>query len=276
MALVATDEKAAVTQLAVVTVRRHSESGFYFSIVRLAVCVIVVALPLVIANSQTQNVPDQTHSKSPDTSPPPSQSAAASRSIQEEKHVRLFWIIPTYSVSNSRVPSRLSSHDKFHLFVKNATDPYTLGYTAFEAGISQAGDDSSGYGQGAAGYGKRLAAGLADETSSRFFTTYFFASLFRQDPRYFRGGSGPFKYRLRHALIRPLVTQTDSGRKAFNWSGLVGKTAASSLSNAYYPDNDRGLSPTLKRVAFAIPFSMLDHVIDEFGPDLERHFLRKK
>jgi len=200
--------------------------------------------------------------------------ASASSPGSPEKHPRLFWIIPTYSVSSSKLPSLLSPHDKFRLFVKNATDPYNLGYTAFMAGVAQA-SDVSAYGPGAAGYGKRLGAGLADETSAGFFTTFLFPSLLHQDPRYFRQGFGPFKSRLEHALIRPVATRKDSGGHAFNWSGL-GSIAASSLSNAYYPEGDRGVSPTFARVGWGVPFSALDHVIDEFGPDLEKLFLRKR
>jgi hypothetical protein len=196
--------------------------------------------------------------------------------VHHEKHSRLFWIVPTYSVSNSKLPSLLSPHDKFRLFVRNAIDPYTLGYTAFAAGLAQANNDLSGYGQGAAGYGKRLGAGLADEASAGFFTTFVFPSLLNQDPRYFRQGSGPFKYRLAHAMIRPVVTRKGSGGHAFNWSGLLGSIAASSLSNAYYPAGDRGPGPTFRRVGWGIPFSAIDHLIDEFGPDLERRFLGKK
>jgi len=196
--------------------------------------------------------------------------------VIQEKHPRLFWIMPTYTVSNNKLPISLSSGEKFRLLLKNETDPFALTFTAFSAGVQQANNDLSGYGQGAAGYGKRLGAGLADETSSGFFCTYLFASLLHQDPRYFRQGSGPFKSRLAHAVIRPLVTRKDSGGHTFNWSGLLGHIAASSMSNVYYPATDRGVEPTFKRVATGIPFSVIDHVIDEFGPDLEKKFLRRK
>jgi hypothetical protein len=196
--------------------------------------------------------------------------------VTQEKHPRLFWIIPTYTVSYSNLPTPLNSAAKFRLFFKNTTDPFTVTYTVFSAGIQQGNNGLPGYGQGAAGYGKRLGAGLADETSSGFFRTYLFPSVLRQDPRYFREGAGPFKNRLAHAIIRPAVTRTDSGRRAFDWSGILGLVAASSLSNAYYPAADRGVEPTFKRVAMGIPFSVIDHLIDEFGPDLERKFLRKK
>ena len=66
------------------------------------------------------------------------------------------------------------------------------------------------------------------------------------------------------------MTQKDSGGLTFNWSGLLGSIAASSLSNVYYPATDRGVAPTFHRVAMGVPFSVIDHLIDEFGPDLQK------
>ena len=149
-------------------------------------------------------------------------------------------------------------------------------YTAFGAGIQQASNSLSEYGQGAAGYGKRLGARLADETSAGFFRTYLFPSVLHHDPHYFRKASGPLKERLMNAIVRPIVTRKDSGGRTVDWPGLLGATASSSLSNVYYPAADRGIEPTFKRVATSIPFNVIDHLIDEFGPDLEKKFLRRK
>ena len=195
-------------------------------------------------------------------------------STDQEKHPRLFWVMPTYAVSNSRLPGSLSSREKFRLSVQNTTDPFTFGDIAVNAGVQQAKNNLAGYGQGAAGYGKRIGAGLADQASASFFKTYLFPSLLHQDPRYFRQGSGPFKRRLANAMTRPVVTRNDSGRRGFNWAELLGGIAASSFSNAYYPASNSGVGPTFRRVATGIPFSMIDHLIDEFGPDVQRKFLR--
>ena len=258
------------------TLRLVSDLSF---ILRLNLYTLFVLLLFLPTKAPTQESPFifPENAKADGTDAAASVEVAPAASLgNQENHPRLFWIIPTYSISNGTLPSLLSPHDKFRLFVKNATDPYTLGYTAVMAGVAQASGDPPGYGQGATGYGKRLGAGLADEASAGFFTTFLFPSLLHQDPRYFRQASGPFKTRLAHALIRPVVTRKDSGGHAFNWSGLLGSVAASSLSNAYYPAEDRGVGPTFTRVAWGVPFGALDHVIDEFGPDLERLFLRKK
>ena len=213
---------------------------------------------------------------SPEIATPLQQIAPTQTPGLQERHPRLFGIVPTHSVSNSKFPISLSSAEKFHLFLKNTTDPFTLTYTAFNAGLQQADNDLSGFGQGAAGYGKRLGAGFADEASAGFFQDYLFPSLLRQDPRYFRQGSGSFKSRLAHAIIRPVVTRQDSGAHVFNWSGILGSIVATSLSNAYYPATDRGVESTFKRITTGVPLTVIDHLIDEFGPDLEKRFLQRK
>ena len=237
---------------------------------------LLLLLSSVVRAQEIPNPLEETQkAKSAEAVPTVLQVTPAQRPGLQEEHPRLFWIIPTYKVSNSKAPVSMSSPEKFRLFVRNTTDPSTITYAAFTAGIKQADNRLSGYGQGAAGYGKRLGAGLANATSAGFFRTFLFASLFHEDPRYFRQGSGPSKNRLEYAMIRPVVTRKDSGGRAFNWSGLLGSIAASSLSNVYYPETDRGVGPTFRRAATGIPISVIDNLIHEFGPDLERKFLQK-
>jgi hypothetical protein len=160
-------------------------------------------------------------------------------------------------LSKSSQLSPLTASGKWRLFVKSETDPFTFGWVAFEAGIAQANNDLPGYGQGAAEFGKRFGAGLADQTAGGFYGTFLFPCVLHQDPRYYRMGSGPFKKRLGHALIRPVLTHKDSGAPAFNWSGTLGSIATSSLSNAHYPEGSRGVGATFSRVAMSLPFSMI-------------------
>ena len=201
---------------------------------------------------------------------------SADSAKHEEGRSHLFRIFPTNTVANSESTSPLTARDKWRLFVKDKTDPYTFGWIAFNAGLEQASNDFPEYGHGGAGYAKRFGAALADNTAAGFFATFLFPSLLHQDPRYHRMGTGAFQKRLEHALIRPILTQKDSGGLAFNWSGILGSLAASGLSNAYYPERDRGVGQTFSRVGTGIPFSMIDQVINEFGPDLQRKVFRRK
>jgi hypothetical protein len=44
----------------------------------------------------------------------------------EEEHPCLFWILPTYSVAESKSARPLTARGKFRLFVKDKTDPFTI------------------------------------------------------------------------------------------------------------------------------------------------------
>jgi len=122
---------------------------FYFFSVLLLLSSVVRAQEIPNPLEETQKA------KSAEAVPPVLQVTPAQRPGLQEEHPRLFWIIPTYKVSNSKAPVSMSSPEKFRLFVRNTTDPSTITYAAFTAGIKQADNKLSGYGQGAAGYGKR-------------------------------------------------------------------------------------------------------------------------
>ncbi len=209
------------------------------------------------------------------SAPTATQTLSPKSAAIEEEHPRLFWIIPTYTVTNSKQHIPLTARGKWRLYEQNETDPFTYVWVAFEAGLAQANNDLPGYGQGASGYGKRFGAGFADQATGGFFGTFFFSTILHQDPRYYRLGSGSFKNRLGHALIRPVLTHTDEGRRAFNLAGILGSIARSTLSNAYYPEGDRGVGPTFSRVGMSFPSSMIDELIDEFGPDLQNKIFGK-
>jgi hypothetical protein len=57
---------------------------------------------------------------------------------------------------------------------------------------------------------------------------------------------------------------------------MLGSLATNSLSNAYYPEANRGVGPTFSRVAMSIPSRVIDELVNEFGPDLEKKLFGKK
>jgi len=238
---------------------------------------LLLAASVSRAQESPQAKPDETQAPGAEKSAPSSsgQPPPADHNNREE-HPRLFWIIPTYHVSNIKSPQPLSAREKFRIVENDMTDPFTYAGIALDAGIGQAQNDLAGYGQGAAGYGKRFGAGLGDTASSTFFEAFFFPALLHQDPRYFRKGFGPFKARLAHALVRPVVTRKDSGGNDFNWSGILGRLAACGLSNTYYPKTDTGADVVFSRAAIGTALSATSSMLNEFGPDVERWLLGRK
>ena len=167
----------------------------------------------------------------------------------------------------------LKPKDKFWLSVQESYDPLTILNAGFNAGIGQAENTDHSYGQGAAGYGKRLGANFAGQASSQFFTVFAYPLLFSEDPRYYRLAHGSGGKRLLHAMGHVFVAHKDEdGRPMFNFSEWLGTTSAVVLSNTYRPDNKRGFAPAAQNIGLSVASDMGFNVLREFWPEVARKF----
>jgi hypothetical protein len=164
----------------------------------------------------------------------------AAEQIKAEEKQRLLGIVPNFYVSYVSDPAPLTAKQKFSLAAHDTLDWTSFLGISVTAGIEQANNAFAGYGNGAAGYGKRWAAKFGDGRSSDLLGHAVFPSLFHQDPRYFYQGTGTTRSRLMHALSHPFVARSDSGHLMPNYSYLLGDMCSGALSNAYYPHADRG------------------------------------
>ena len=202
--------------------------------------------------------------------------------IQREKEIekkeqsqKALGIVPMFSVTDRQNAPPLSPGAKFHLMTRTFTDPFIYVAVAAQAGLGQANNSFAEYGQGASGYGKRYAANFADSASSNFFCNFFYPVLFKQDPRYFRMGEGPIKKRMWYAVEQVFLSRQDSGRRTFSYSNVLGGITAGTLSNAYYPQEDRGVGLTASRTGIAFLYGGLGNLAVEFWPDIDRHVIHK-
>jgi Carboxypeptidase regulatory-like domain len=166
----------------------------------------------------------------------------AAEQIKAEEKQRLFGIVPNFYVSYAKNPAPLTSKQKLSLATHDTLDWTSWIAISATAGIEQAQNTYAGYGQGAAGYGKRWAAQFGDGRSSDYLSHYVFASLFHEDPRYFYQGTGTFKSRLYHAVSNAWIARGDNGRNVTNYAYILGAVGSGALSNAYYPHADRGFN----------------------------------
>jgi hypothetical protein len=241
------------------------------------VLLLACALGAAAQNSGAAQSPAQ--GPTPQTTGQQPSDAEARKKAEEEREIqrkeqsqRILSVIPNFGTTDRQAPPPLTPAQKFHLFRKSAFDPVELGVTGMQAGISQAEDEFPEYGQGAAGYGKRYGATLADEVSSSFFTDYFYPVLFKEDPRYFRLGHGSIKRRLGYAVKQEVICHTDSGDRSPSWENAFGAITSGALSNAYYPSSDRGFGLTMSRSGISAAYGTLGAVVDEFYPDIQ-HWL---
>jgi hypothetical protein len=193
---------------------------------------------------------------------------------KKEKSQRMLGL-PQFTVTDRKHALPLTPKEKFHLFYRTAFDPAQFVLVGLESGISQADNSFPGYGQGAAGYGKRYGAAFADQLSSGFFSNFAYPTLLKEDPRYFRLGEGSTKRRFAYALAQVVVGHKDNGRRTFNWSNVLGAITAGGISNAYYPQDDRGFGLTVDRAGISLLYGGLGALGSEFWPDIHRKLFHR-
>ena len=184
--------------------------------------------------------------------------------VHLEEQQRVLGIVPNFYVvydSQNAVP--LSTKLKFKLAMRVSADPVTLVGIGLFAGMQQAGSTPN-YVEGAKGYGQRFGAASAGAFSDILIGGAVLPSLLHQDPRYFYQGTGTTSSRLKHALFSPFICRGDNGRSQVNVSTLGGDLAASALTQAYYPDSNRGVRFVLGDFAIDTGERMLSSVMQEF------------
>lgn len=194
---------------------------------------------------------------------------------EEQESKRILWIIPNYKTAPTIDNFKpLTAKEKFHVASEDAFDRGTFALAAAFAGESQLNNSNRSFGQGAAGYGQYLGTAYADFVIGDYMTDAIFPTLLHQDPRYFRKGSGTGWSRLGYAVGQIFLTHGDSGRVQFNYSEIVGNSAAVAISTAYYRDN-RTAGDAGQKLGAQIGVDMAANVLKEFWPDLQRKFRRK-
>ena len=185
--------------------------------------------------------------------------------IHVEEEQRLFGVVPNYYVSYVPDAAPLNTRQKFRLGWKFAVNPFFLGISGLTAGIEQANNSFSGYGQGAQGYAKRFGATYADFFSGTFFGNAVFPALLKQDPRYFYKGTGSKKSRFFYAVANAVICKGDNGHWQPNYSSILGSLAAGGLSKLYYPASSRnGVGLTFENSLIGVGGSAMSAVVEEF------------
>ena len=193
------------------------------------------------------------------------QTEVAEEQVKVEEKQRVLGAIPNFYVSYVPDAAPLTSKQKFKLAWKTVVDPFTFVVVGGAAGIEQAQNHFSGYGQGAQGYGKRYGAGYTDTVAGTFIGAAILPSLLKQDPRYFYKGSGSKPSRFLYAIANSYICKGDNGRWQTNYSNILGSLAAGGISNLYYPAQDRnGAGLTFENGAIGIGATAVDNLLQEF------------
>lgn len=209
-----------------------------------------------------------------------SQSSSGSAPCEaiEPKNDRIFGVLPNYRTVEKPLQDipPLTAKEKFKLAAEDSFDPYAYPIAGVFAGFAQTRNDPKSWGEESWGpFAKRYAASFADQTDENMMTEAVVPALFKQDPRYFRLGSGGFFKRTGYALSRIVVTRTDAGGAALNFSEVLGAGASSAMSNLYYPPENRTLSNNLSQWGVLVGEDAFFNVLKEYWPDIRHKVLRR-
>lgn len=122
-------------------------------------------------------------------------------------------------------------------YVFDAFGPYPLLGAAFAAGLNQSSNSPPEWGQGGAGYGKRIGSAFgiaATATTAR----YGLARVFKEDTLYYSCACKGIFPRLKHAAISTLTARAgQDGHRVFSVPGLLGPYAGSFTAvYGWYPN----------------------------------------
>lgn len=234
-----------------------------------------------------------TRQPSQDSVKPDSAKSGASQQQSGTSKDRLFFTLPNFlTLENAGQLPPLTGKQKYAVVARGSFDYVQIPWYGFLSTVSQAEDSEPGLGQGWEGYGKRFATAFADGTIENFMVGAVFPTMLKQDPRYYQLGHGSFGHRTWYAATRNVVTLTDSGKKQFNYSEVVGGMFSAAISTfTYHPrshlfttttpgvyrfvPSDRTLDNAVKVWAVQYGYDTMTLVVKEFWPDIRRILLHK-
>jgi Carboxypeptidase regulatory-like domain len=189
----------------------------------------------------------------------------AQEELKEEETQRVLGVIPNFYVTYVPDAPPLTRKQKYSLAWKSSIDPVTLLAVGAFAGVEQATNSFSGYGQGAQGYAKRYGAGFADSFIGTMIGGAILPAWWKQDPRYFYKGIGTTRSRALYAVANAVICKGDNGHWQANYSAIIGGLAAGGISNLYYPASSRdGATLTFENALIDTGLSAVGNLFQEF------------
>jgi hypothetical protein len=178
-------------------------------------------------------------------------------------------------VGAAQTPDPDTWQSKLSFHASTAYSPWSLAGTAAYTGLLQGIDFPREWGQGAQGYGKRLASELA-YAGVRNTMSFALDATLHEDPRYYRSTDSGFWRRTKHAFRGTILTHTDAGGETFSWWRFGSAYGATYISNQWYPDRVNTVALDLTQGSTQIGFDFLANLGAEFWPDVKKKVFRSK
>jgi hypothetical protein len=164
-------------------------------------------------------------------------------------------------------PEPLTDRQRFNEYLRTTVGILPIVSSAASAGFSQWMDSPKEWGQGAAGYGRRVADSFGFNAVR---TTITFASSIplHEDNRYFASTRSSFGGRVAHALLSPVTARGVNGHRKFSFSSTGGMVGATLIEQAWAPPSWRSGGYIAHTLAVTYAWTAGMNLVREFVPDL--------
>jgi hypothetical protein len=220
---------------------------------------------------------DQQPSQAPEEKPNAPEPKNPVVKLEHRAYHRLLGVIPNFIATDDTPENRkpLTPRQKYHLAFSEMFDPGNQIGIGIGAAIDQATEGRHSFGQGWGAYGERFGADEAGNISGTFLTTGLFPHIFKEDPRFFRRGTGGIPRRAWYAFTRVVVTRSDAGNQVFNVSNVFGSLAEDGVSTLFYPGYHHTVTGTFRGWGFQMLQDGGFNILSEFYPDIVDPILRR-
>jgi hypothetical protein len=190
---------------------------------------------------------------------------------------RILYVVPNFrAVSADQHLPPQTVKEKFKTAMLDSLDYSSFIFVGAQAGVAMATNSYPEFRQGAKGYGRYYWHTLADAINENTWVEFIIPSALHQDTRYYTLGKGEFGKRVGYAFSRVVITRTDSGHRAFNYSEVLGAGAFSGVANLYYPSGERTVTKTYQRWITNLCIDGGVFVFKEVWPDINNAVFHQK
>jgi len=163
---------------------------------------------------------------------------------------------------------RMTLGERFRIYRHSLFNPDSALAPAFGAALAQASNEPPEWGQGASGFGTRLASGYGRMVIGRTIR-FGVAALDHEDPRFHYSNQSGFWRRFRYASAHYVVARSDDGGRVPAYSRFAGAYGAAFIANAWYPESRANTGHALMRGSTALAAGYAWNVFREFWPDIK-------
>jgi len=168
----------------------------------------------------------------------------------------------------------LTAREKAEFYRKALFGPVMIFTAAASAGIAQWKDVPPAWGQGAKGYGDRLANYYARQAIQRTLRLGV-EDLLHEDNRYFSSGEHGFGRRVGYALKSSILARGEDGKQHISISQIGSIAGAAFISRLWQPSTNNSPGDGATSFAISMGANAGTNIVREFLPDLTRHVFHR-